>query len=168
MGWTNFPTSPQAYFYTGQLIAAADMNTYIRDNLSYLLSGFPLASLIREGTSDYSLTNTTFADVDGTNLILTMTLASTRAIVIATFLASPVTNQVADFDIIANSATRCGGTNGVAHTVGNGLNLIQVTTRFTGLTPGVNTFKLQAKSRAAGTYTIYNNTKTIVMLGWGY
>lgn len=166
MSWTT-----PATFTTGQLIGASDLNTQLRDNMNYLLGGWPLGYVNRDGVSDYSLTNTSFADTDAANLILSMVLAGTRALVWVALTAANVVNSTLEFDVIANSTTRAGGTDGVisgGRSGVSGLFSYSVLARFTGLTPGTNTFKLQSRTVGAGTYTIYNNAQPITMLGWGF
>src|SRR5258707_3675416 len=98
MAWTPFPTTPQVYFYTGQLIAAADMNTYIRDNMNYLYAR-PKTVIKRDNNADFTTTSATFVDIDGTNLAITMTISGSAVLLnfqaVAVYVGS---FQVAPFD----------------------------------------------------------------------
>src|SRR5579871_841217 len=150
MTWTNFPTSPQTYFYTGQLIAAADMNTYIRDNMNYLLSGRPIGFLKR--SAQYTFTNTAWADVDATNLILNVSTASGRLWVAASIFCASANsgNAYTSFDAVIDSTTRLGDATYGLGTVG-GVATIPLTIcgSITGLSVGSHSVKLQNKCAAA-------------------
>lgn len=56
----------------GESLTAAKLNTHLRDNLNALKSPPSDGYVVNEG-SDYSTSSTSFANVDGTNLHLTLT-----------------------------------------------------------------------------------------------
>lgn len=64
-------TTP-ATWSTTQLVTASDLNEQIRDNLSALKAPPTDYHVLNEG-ADYTLNSAVFADVDGTNLSLTIT-----------------------------------------------------------------------------------------------
>ena len=66
-------TTPLAWT-VDQLVSAADMNTYISDNLSVLKGRSDnKQQILRNNSGDYSITSvTTFQDIDGTNLKITI------------------------------------------------------------------------------------------------
>jgi len=77
MAWT----APKTWTVDG-VLTAADMNTYVRDNLHYLLSPNK-GVIIRNNNGDYSTTSTSWVDVDATNLSLTITTHGGPVLVIA-------------------------------------------------------------------------------------
>ena len=148
---------------TDEIVTKTMMDTDVRDNMNYLLSGRPTDdSSVLTATTDYSFTGAgtnVFFDVDATNLILTVTLNSTRFFCYA-FLDMRVSAGTANLDIINNSTTRIGdATNGLVINGTATLTRFTLFGLFTGLTPGVNTFKTQAKqSSTANTIIISKKT----------
>ena len=67
MAWT----APKNWT-TGEALTASDMNVHIKDNLNALKTP-PTAHYECNEGSDYQTTSTSFVDVDGTNLRLTIT-----------------------------------------------------------------------------------------------
>ena len=49
-------------------VSSSDWNTYVRDNMAYLFQGRPRTQIIREGSSNYTTSSTSFVAVDTTNL----------------------------------------------------------------------------------------------------
>jgi hypothetical protein len=76
MAWTTPNT-----INTGDVASATDHNTYIRDNLNYLLQR-PTGSVNRSGSSDYSYATGAWADIDATNLKVDVTTASGRLLIV--------------------------------------------------------------------------------------
>lgn len=114
MAWT----SPKTWA-VNDLVTAADMNTYISDNLSYLKSRMdddPSEYTLDEG-SDYTTTSQAFVDVDATNLSITVETQRANANVLVHFdglfeLGSGSDQQILlDVDLDGN---RIGGDDGVA------------------------------------------------------
>jgi hypothetical protein len=174
-GWTT-PTT----WNPGQVVSATDLNTHLRDNLNYLVSGFPMSMVVRNNAGNYTTTSTTFVDVDATNLIITITLQSGRAIIYAQCmcLGDAAAGDGMEIDIIVDSTTRAGNaTHGlfrVARTLRSHAAVFAV---FTGLSVNAShTFKLQFRTVGAGTATIEanpgNTTTTsgslVQMVGWGF
>lgn len=156
-------TTPQTWT-PGQVVAASDLNSNIRDNSLYLFAGRPLGYVQRTGSADYAISSTTFADVDAANLILTLTISSGRVLCIASGgLLNPVSSALA-LDFIADSTTRAGGVSGVL--LSQFSNTGQVYTAvgvFSGLSAGSHTFKLQSRV-LSGTGYLYNNASPITLL----
>jgi len=146
-------------------ITASLWNTYIRDNDSYHFNGRPKSALLREGSADYTISSTSFVDVDAANLILTVTINSGIALVEFSCTATPPgSTSLCCFDIILDSTTRAGGTNGLLmFDPGGTPRQVYVAHLFTGLSVGSHTFKLQARSTAGNSLTIHNNPEPI----WG-
>lgn len=154
----------------GQVVAASDLNGQIRDDLNYLLAARPNAYVVRSGTSDYTTTGTSFADVDAANLLLTLTLNGSRSLVIASALINASLSGGACYlDWIVDSTTRAGGTNGVANNAvaGGGTQIHAVTAigLFTGLSAGAHTFKLQYRGNGTGSANVLNNGPVITLFG---
>lgn len=73
MAWT----TPQTWT-AGQVVGASDLNTHLRDNINYVLSGRGAVPLWWTSTGVITVNSSTFVDVDATNLKMTITLASGR------------------------------------------------------------------------------------------
>jgi len=165
MPWTT-PLSWQP----GQVVAASDLNVQIRDNLFYLLAGRVLAQAQHVGLADYTTTSTAFVDADATNLALTLTINSGRALLIAMVLASgTLTNGGAYLSWNVDSGVALGSPYGLLSTalpgVGGQLHALTVIGAFTGLSVGAHLFKLQYRGNGTGGATIYNTSLPITLLG---
>jgi hypothetical protein len=153
------PWTTPATWVTNYVMTASDLNTYLRDNPNYLLTQRPTAEILKSGSANYSTTSTTYVDVDSTNIKVSITPVSTRALVWAQFQWT-TSSQPAWFDIYCDVLNARGGaaTFGLGGGFGGfgGLTLVHI---FTGLTPGVlTTFKLQWRVNSGGTGSIYNST----------
>jgi hypothetical protein len=149
----------------GYVVLDSDWNSYIRDNDSYLLGGRPdLFSVVATG-SDYTISGTSFADVDASNLILSPTLSGSRYLVEAMLTCAPAASHYLYFDWILDSTTRAGGTLGVMGAF-NGVCVMRIGALFTGLSAAAHTFKLQARiDTATFNGTIYRANLPITLLG---
>jgi hypothetical protein len=153
----------------GGVISAYAYNTYVRDNLNYLLQR-PSAQIIYAGASD-RLTNSGNWDViDATNLTLNLTLANTRALIMATFWATVdnASGNYGAFDILIDGTTRIGGTNGlVRFPLSVGSNPVTLIGYAINLPLGAHTFQIVAKSSVAGiNTTVLNNGLPITLMGF--
>ena len=164
MPWNTPPT-----FTAGQVVTASDLNSYLRDNPNYLFGGPTTYTVKREGTADYTITSTSFVDVDATNLIITANVQGGKFTVIAEFFMEPTgTSPQCEADIILDSTTRFGSTHGTAVFTPARWGHVTLVAFFTGLSAGSHTFKLQARVTGASmTCTVYNNARPISMIGWG-
>ncbi len=171
MSWTTPKT-----WTPGDVLSASELNTHLRDNPNYLLSGFAMASVIHEPASDYTTTAGSFVDVDATNLKLTLTVKGGRAVVYASFhLASDGTaNSSGEATVLCDTATYPDGSgaNGLVRLKTTGTQVVSLVAFFSGLAEGSHTFKLQFRNAAAGaTTTIYKvnsgatNGSPITMFG---
>jgi hypothetical protein len=128
------------------------------------------ASLVREGVADYTTTLATFGDVDATNLILTLSTTTGRIMVEAAAAILYQANTEVELDLILDSTTRLGGTNGTARQGTAGTVFYgwwPIFGRFTGLSIGSHNIKLQFRVLTAGqTGTIKNNAYPILMRAW--
>ncbi|MBN1963309.1 MAG: hypothetical protein JW910_01600 [Anaerolineae bacterium] len=148
-------TTPRTWA-VDELVTAANMNTHLRDNLSYLFAR-PLDSVRDTGT--YATTSTSFVDVSASNLIVTLTITSGRALVLASFSSYvPNTAATGAFDVIVDSTTRAGDSTWGSQVIKQfaaaapGFPTAFVAL-FTGLSAGSHTFKLQYKTNNA-TYAV--------------
>lgn len=71
MPWTTPST-----WVNGTVVGATDLNTQLRDNLNYLLSG-TVTAMARSGTNT-STSSTTFVAMDATNLTASLTAVASR------------------------------------------------------------------------------------------
>lgn len=95
MGWT----APKTWV-ASEVLSAANLNTQVRDNLSYLLSGRVFATMTYYNATPVTTTSTTFVDTDATNHKITFTPKSTRALVCAMFRGSiAAVSDTAFFDL---------------------------------------------------------------------
>ena len=77
MAWT----TPRTWV-ADELVTATIMNTHVRDNLTYLLTS--RSNNVAASTAQASTSSTSYVAVDGTNLIVSVTPASSRVLVMAT------------------------------------------------------------------------------------
>lgn len=153
--WTN----PKSWS-TGELVTAALLNAHLRDNLDFLKTP-PTALKILNQASDYSLTNTSYADVDGTNLALNITTAGGDVLIAfsGSIINSTPTSVFFDVDV---DGSRTGGDDGlVVVTPSSASQRVNVTffKLLQGLAAGVHTFKLQNK-QLSGTTTLFAGAGT--------
>ncbi len=153
-----------------QVVAASDLNAQMRDNLLYLLASRPIAAVNRVGAADYTTASGSFVDVDASNLILTLTLNGSRALVVATALiVGTVAGGGCFLDWIVDGTTRAGGSAGLVGTAvpTSGLSIHAATAigLFTGLAAGAHSFKLQYRGNGTGGATVYNNGLPITLFG---
>lgn len=165
MAWNTPPT-----YVAGDVLTASGMNTYVRDNFNYLLSGWSPAFVSRNNGANYTTTSTTFTDVDATNVKASITIAGTKAL-IWTFchMTCTGTGDGSELDIIVNSTTRLGNsTHGLFRGQQGGILTVSLPAVATGLTPGANDFKLQYRCITSGTTTIFANPAATVGSGGTY
>lgn len=126
---------------TGDLISASDYNGQIIGNLNHLYQR-PAWEAEYKVPSDINKTGTTFTDVDATNLKVDITNETPQLMCAAMVPTSGLSGGVAYLDFILDSTTRAGhATYGSA--VGGRDQTIPVIGRFTGVTAGSHTIKLQ-------------------------
>ncbi len=156
MGWTTPIT-----WTVSQIVGASDLNSQVRDNLTYLLSGRAKTVIVRDNAASYGVTSTTFVDVDPTNLSITLTPQS--GIVEIGFAGAggySSTSQVA-FDVDIDGTRYANGFgDGITALLGaNGP--IGFTVTKTGLSIASHTFKLQWKViNGTGSGSLYAGSGT--------
>lgn len=135
-----------------------DFNTYIRDNDNYLFSGRPASPIARLNGADYTTTSTTFVDIDSTNLVITATFTSGKALVVFTGCGGTdgVNGEGQAIDITMDGVT-LGAAGGVQYAVldpgGNAIWGICI--KLNGLSVGSHTFKPRWKT-TAGTAHLFS------------
>lgn len=150
MAWTDPKT------WTAAVLSSSDLNTHLRDNLNALKEPPTDDHTVNEAT-DYSTTSTSFTNVDGTDLSLTIT--TTGGDVLVHFhgvMANASGGILLDFTV-----------DGVRHSTDDGIlrhgtNVACATTftrLVTGLSAGSHTFVLQYKV-TGGTGIIYAGAAT--------
>jgi len=156
------PWTTPATWTAGQVIGATDLNTQVRDNGNYLLVR-PLKEIKRNNGADYTTTISSFADIDGTNLSATLTVASGRVrlkLMISTY-ADSAAGRIGAFDFTMDG-TRQGSafTRGLAQSyIDTNSRIITIECVITGVSNGSHTFKPQwASVGAAGTLHIYSDS----------
>jgi len=163
MVWTE-----PAEWEVGDVLTDERLNEEIRDNL-LALKDPPNALYTLAG--NYTTTSTTFVDVDGTNLALTVTPAGTKVIIILNLVLEHDTSlAITTFDILKTGVSISPGALGIGsvrhQNTTNPSKLIPFTRvlTVTGLTANTSvTFKLQWKT-SGGTATIMGATALSQML----
>jgi hypothetical protein len=142
MAWTSPNTA-----VAGNVISAADHNTYLRDNLLYLFNGRPASQIMRDNAGIYTTTSATPVAIDSTNLSITVTVRSGRALIWFSGVAfySGGTYSVWKFDIdIDGALLGASFADGLAispNSSGAGSGLVSWNGIKTGLSDGSHTFK---------------------------
>lgn len=156
-------TTPLTASAGANATSSSDYNTYLRDNLNWLYARPVVHTVYQSASADYSLTATSWTDVDATNLIATMTTAAnSRVLVRFQFIMSAITGGTTTiyFDV-TNGFTRSGGTNGVLQTSYTGLQVVEA--YFTGVSAGSNSYKLQYQVAASVTATVKRSSFPIIV-----
>jgi hypothetical protein len=149
MAWT----TPK--IWASEPLISTDLNTYVRDNQTYLKDRIDATAKQYIRTSgDYSTTSSSLVDIDATNLALTLTTLGGDVRVTFTGMGVLDTSNNRDFVL----AVDIDGTpyNIMDHKEYGQTNF-GFTYIFTGLTAGSHTFKMQW-STSASTLTLYAGT----------
>jgi hypothetical protein len=148
-------TSPKTWA-TGDLLTAADMNTYLRDNTAALKAP-PTKSYLLNESANYTTTSTSFVDVDATADKLSFTLDSKGGDIMIHFYAYIVGTGLVYFDVTLDG-NRVGGDDGLILGY-QGYGPITFTFLKTGVSSGSHTYKLQWKVNT-GTGALYAGAGT--------
>lgn len=146
-----------ATYSAGQLVTAADLNL-IRDNLNALKA--PPSDQFEDFASTYTISGTTFADVDATNLLLSITTTGGDVEIVAfgafTTNNDMNVNEYVALDVLCDGARLGDTTTGMHRATAGVARLGSLCFRFnkTGLAAGAHTFKLQAKETTAAVVTL--------------
>lgn len=135
---------------TDDLVTEADMDA-IRGNIEYLLDPNK-AVVLRNNGGVYSTTSTSFVDVDGTNVKVTLTTNGGPVLILASGAYNGSTGAILGFDIDVDGARVGNGyTYGLLYVYAdsNEYRLMSLPVLVTGLSAGSHTFKLQWKVNTA-------------------
>jgi len=154
MAWTT-PNSPSS----GDDWTATMYRTYIRDNLNYLFSGRPIGQVHYVGAGDKTSSVATWADVDSTNIKVTLTISSGRARVFASFrgAADNTASSAAEFDLAVDGTRLGDSTHGLARTSQNTTHFFSIEALATGLSVGSHTFTIRFRNVTGGAVTTVSN-----------
>jgi hypothetical protein len=152
-------TSPVTW-NPGQVVAASDLNAQLRDNLIYLFTR-PQSCIKRDNGASYTTTSTSFVDIDGTNLKITLNISGSAVLLGFTGQTtrdSGGAEPIFDF-LIDSTRYASAGADGLGRVPGN-IGPFCMTGLATGLAAGSHTFKVQWKVGASGTATLYAGNGT--------
>lgn len=135
-------TTPKTWA-VDELVTASALNTHLRDNLNALKTP-PSAHYESDEASDYTTTAGTWADVDATNLALTITTHGGDVLV--HFHGTLQGSGQHVFLDVAVDGTREGGDDGILRVRQDDYEAVSFTRLISGLSAGEHTFKLQWKS----------------------
>lgn len=143
---------------TSDLITAAIWNQNVVDNVTalYALAIHPAASYTRTA-GNYTTSSTSMADIDATNMALTITTTGGDIDVsLAAHVSHSAANGVIALDLLLDGASKGPGSSSLLfQAYGNGANgNASFCWRITGVAAGEHTVKIQWKTNA-GTVTMY-------------
>lgn len=154
-------TAPRTWV-TGELVTATLLNTHIRDNMDALKAPPTSVYNVNEA-SDYQTTGTSFADVDATDLALTITTTGGDVEVWfsgAVDISSSTSKVYLD---VAQDGTRVGGDDGIVmfegNTLYNGTLVMSFKILVQSVSAASHTYKLQWKI-STGTATMWAGAGT--------
>jgi hypothetical protein len=151
-------SSPRSWS-VGELVSASLLNSHLRDNLEFL-KGPPTALYTLNESSDYTTTSTSFVNVDGTKLSLSITSAGGDVLI--GFCGCILQSAGTVFYDVEVDAVRTGGDDGlcvVSPTAASQRLNASFFKLIQGLSAGVHTFKLQWRVNA-GTATLLSGAGT--------
>lgn len=146
MGWNDTKT-----WIPGEMLRATDLNTYVSDNLDYLLTRLTGIQTLNEG-ADYTTTSGTFADVDSTDLSITITPQSSYVKVHFHCMLGQTGGTTGSTLLdTTKDGTRVAGDDGITGVRGGVLIQPVSFTRKIAVTPNVSTvFRIQWKTTNSG------------------
>jgi len=151
--------SPPRSWSTGELVSASLLNSHLRDNLEFLKTP-PTALYTLNESSDYTTTSTSFVNIDGTKLSLTITTAGGDVLV--GFCGCILESAGSVFFDVEVDTVRTAGDDGLC-VVSPSSSTQRLNASFfkliQGLSAGVHTFKLQWRVNG-GTGTLFAGAGT--------
>jgi hypothetical protein len=148
MAWT----APKTWA-VNELVTASLMNTHVRDNLNYLFAR-AYDVIILPNSANYTTTGTSFADIDGTNLAISQSLAGTKALLFFSGRFNGAAGAIL-LDFFVNGVQVGTSAGGIARVESGATDHFAIMSVAEGLTPGTNTFTVRWRM-TAGTGTLYN------------
>lgn len=156
MTWT-LPRS----WATDDLVDETMMNQQVRDNLLYLHSGRPGATVARDNNASYSTSSLNFVNIDGTNLSLTITTTGGKVLVLFTGAFSEAGSLALNVYLdIAVDGTRIGaaGAYGLCKaSLNNTAQTLSIAKVVMGLAAGAHTFTVQWMVDSSVAYLLAGN-----------
>ena len=155
-------TAPKTW--TSEPLIAGDLNIHLRDNMEALKEP-PSADYVLDESADYSTTSTSFVNVDGTNLSLTIETNGGAVMIGFYGTFKPGSNSNIGYFDVEMDGGRIGGDDGLiacerAATGGTPNKLAVSFVRLvTGVSAGMHTFNLQWKVNG-GTGDLYAGAAT--------
>jgi hypothetical protein len=165
MAWT----TPASYV-AANVLGAANLNTYLRDNTTFLLNGKAVYSNAVIAT--LSSTSTSFVDVSATHAQFSMNITSGRAAVMFFFhpylsFSSAGTGNYGIFRVMCDATAAAAS----AYWQNTAFQQVAAVGVFTSLSVGTHTFKMQWQL-VTGTGTGYtmnlSNTTANWLIGWEF
>jgi hypothetical protein len=137
---------------TISVVGPSDLNTHIRDNENFLLSGKALQSAVVANPT-FATTSTTYTDV-GAPFSVTFTSTTGRALILTPvfYLYSDNTAGTAQWTVLLDGVDIGDATVGFGQSAQNSSKWVSLALPLTGLSAGSHTVKLQYKV-SVGTHT---------------
>lgn len=159
MAYTQVPT-----LVDSDRFSQSEANTYIRDNLNALKNPPTSVYIASNRSSDYSTTSTSFADVDGTNMALSITTTGDGAggngdVVIALTGTVYSSGSIRIYFRILEDGVALNADDGLLVSEGSGTRPVGFFYLRANATPGAHTYKLQWKV-SSGTGQLLANAGT--------
>lgn len=151
MAWTTPKT-----WVNNEPLTASDLNTHLRDNLNALKAP-PAAQYTLDESSNYTTTGSSFVNIDGTKLSLTIVTSGGDVLIGFTGSVNPG-GFITYFDVEMDG-TRIGGNDGILAVASSNVTPIPLVYLKTGVSAGSHMFKLQWKT-SGGTTTLYAGAGT--------
>jgi hypothetical protein len=165
MAWT----SPRTWSTDNYIVTANDLDTEVRDNFNYLKAVHDNNdSYTADEGSDYSTTSSSFADVDGTNLSLTITTNGQIVYVGFVGFASASGSGTATIYFNVNvDGSDYFSDDGIAQVVPTAeRGAVSFVVPITGLSAGSHTFKLRWKTNQTATLYASSTTYDVRPMFW--
>jgi len=156
MAWTTPKT-----WNVDELLTAANLNTHLRDNLNALKAP-PTARYECDEASDYTTTSTSFVDVDGTKLAVTITTGGGDVLVHFHGCVSHSSSNYRIHFTVTVDGTPVASDDGIIGTAAPQAvpgNPVSFTRLITGVSAGEHLFKLQWKTQG-GTAKLFAGAGT--------
>src|SRR5437763_981331 len=131
----------------GDVISSSSWGNQIKTNEDYLFNGRPGQVIKRDNNADYTTTSTSFVDIDGTNLMITATINSGKALVIFTGHFS-ITGSIQVDILVDGTRYLSAGADGFGNAAAGNNAFVALVT---GLSVGSHTFKPQWKTGSGAT-----------------
>lgn len=150
MAWTDPKT------WTAEVMSSSDLNTHVRDNLNALKDP-PSDFYTFNDSADWSSSSTSWANIDGTDLFLSIDTNGGDVIVHFHGTTNNLTQVYFD---IAVDGTRYFGDDGIIRVANGTILPASFTVIVSGLAAGTHTFAMQWRAASATTISLYAGAGT--------